>query len=333
MIFHIIVSGLRPARRVCMIVFPVLTVLVMMGTPAAVRAQEPGVTVADQDSLETSMAATGNTPADTLTTESSAPPRFFWGADNKPLPFKTDAEIMAFMRTADVVSMKNIKGSKEKCAKKVLLEKDGIRMHAIFRWMNEDISTTYARDYCVFECAAYTMGQMLGLYNIPPVVPRKIKNDEGVLVFCIENTMTEETRRKKKIAPFDSKRWAQDLHMVSVFDNLIYNDDRNPGNIVYDQMFTTWMTDHTRAFRTYSVLRDGHRYTPFCDPHPVTLKQCERGVWEKLQTLDDETIKQRLDAYLEDGEMDALLKRRQKLVASIQKLIDEKGEDAVLFTW
>jgi hypothetical protein len=112
--------------------------------------------------------------------------------------------------------------------------------------------------------------------------------------------------------------------MVEVFDNLIYNEDRNSGNIIYDQMFTTWMIDHTRAFRLFSDLRD---------THVEYLKQCERGVWEKLQTVEDATIKQSLDPYLEDHEINALLKRRRKLVAYIQKLIDEQGEDTVLFTW
>ena len=168
------------------------------------------------------------------------------------------------------------------------------------------------------------MGKMLGLDNIPPVVPRRIDNKDGTIQIWIEHALTEAERIEKKIAPFDTLRWKQDWRMVEVFDNLIYNADRNRGNIIYDQMFTTWMIDHTRTFRHYTDLRDGY------DEY---LTQVERGVWEKLQTLDDETIKQGLKPYLQGYEIDALLKRRQKLVMYIQKLIDTHGEEGVVFTW
>ena len=81
-----------------------LSVLVMTGAPA----------MADQEAPETSVApAAMDTTADTLTTQSSSPPaqnpRIWWGPEGNPLPFKTDEEIMAFMRDAKVVSKKTLK--------------------------------------------------------------------------------------------------------------------------------------------------------------------------------------------------------------------------------
>ena len=321
--FHHILSGLLSVRRGNMILC--LAVFVMTVASAAAWAQAPVVTV--ETTIE-------NTPGDMLPMQDAgAPvetPRIWWGPDGKPLPFKTDEEIMAFMRDANVVSIKKIKGTKGE-PKKVLLEKDGFRMHAVFRDIDKIIripgQLQEMRDCGIFECAAYTMGKMLGLNNIPPVGLRRIKdlkNREGSIQIWIEHAMMEEDRIKKKIAPFDVLRWKQDKQTMELFDNLIYNTDRNLGNIIYDQTFTFWMIDHTRAFRHYTDLRDGiEEY----------LTQVERGVWEKLQTLDDETIKQGLKPHLQGYEIDALLKRRWKLVTYIQKLIDTHGEEAVVFTW
>jgi hypothetical protein len=36
---------------------------------------------------------------------------------------------------------------------------------------------------------------------------------------------------------------------MRVFDQLIYNTDRNTGNVLYDTGWRLWGIDHTRAFR------------------------------------------------------------------------------------
>jgi hypothetical protein len=49
--------------------------------------------------------------------------------------------------------------------------------------------------------------------------------------------------------------------------------------------------------------------------------------------VEDAAVTEVLKPYLRPYEIESLLKRRQKLIIHIQTLIDEKGEDAVLFTW
>src|SRR5262249_9751468 len=83
-----------------------------------------------------------------------------------------------------------------------------------------------------------------------------------------------------------------------------------------------WMIDHTRAFRKLSSLQD-----------PDSLHQCERGVYQKLKTLDEKEGRQRLKPYLSTFEMDALLSRRQKIVERLGNLIAENGEAKVLYTF
>jgi hypothetical protein len=108
--------------------------------------------------------------------------------------------------------------------------------------------------------------------------------------------------------------------MMRVFDNLVYNDDRNQGNIYYDADWNIWLIDHTRAFR---------RKTDLKEPHMVMA--CDRRLFEKLKTLDEATAREKLKGLLRGPEIDAIFKRRVKLVERIEKLIAERGEGAVLF--
>ena len=64
-----------------------------------------------------------------------------------------------------------------------------------------------------------------------------------------------------------------------MFDNLIANTDRNPGNILIDEHDKVWFIDHTRSFAGQEELRDPEAITGF-----------DRDVWKKLQSLPDKAI-------------------------------------------
>jgi hypothetical protein len=250
------------------------------------------------------------------------------GPDGKPLPFQSDEELKEFLRTAKVVTIEDIPTGTTK-PRKVLLEKDGIQAYSVFR--DVDIYQKkvtiprrgvrkHWRDCCRFECAAYELARLLGLENIPPVVRRKIKGKKGTLQIWLENAMTEAHRSKQKLKPPDQERHQRQWQMVRVFDALIHNDDRNSGNILYDPDWSLWMIDHTRTFPRISDL-----------PQPNLIRQCERELWEALQKLDEASVKKQLGEYLESPERKALLKRREKLIDHIQSMIEQRGEEEVLF--
>lgn len=260
----------------------------------------------------------------------SQPARRVWlGPNGSPLPFSTDQQILEFLTTARVVSMKEIGDGVTK-PKKVLLEKDGVQMHAIFRDVHVERDSSaigktaqrFLRDDCIFECAAYTLGRMLGIDTIPPVVRRTIDGRDGSLQIWVEQSITEKARRKLQISPADQRRWDRQWQVLWVFDNLVYNDDPNLGNALIDQQWTLWLIDHTRAFQSYPEL-----------PYPKRITQCERNLWQRLQTLDEAAVRQQLSPYLRPAEVDALLTRRRQLVEFIQSLIKARGEQVVLFAW
>lgn len=255
--------------------------------------------------------------------------RTFIGPTGSPLPFSSDEEVIAFLRTAKLVSMKGI-GEGITHPRRCLFERDGIRMHAIFRDVDEDKTIVRMqsgtelmfRDSALFEPAAYQLARMLGIENVPPAVERAVEGKSGSLQVWIENAMTETTRRlKKKIAPPEPVMWTRQMNVVKVFDALIYNTDRNLGNLVIGPDWKLWMIDHTRAFRRHSDLQK-----------PQGIQRCERRLFERMKQLDKGMLQARLKRYLREPEIDAILKRRDKLVAHIEQLIRERGEDTILYT-
>jgi hypothetical protein len=264
-------------------------------------------------------------PAPTALAETQG--RVWLGPDGKPLPFTRDEEILEFLRTAEVVSLKDIPEGITH-PRKVLLQKDGIQMHAVFRDVNEEKAMVRLksgktevgfRDSFVFEPAAYELSRLLGLDNVPPVVPRRVRAQSGSLQVWIEKAMTETVRREKGIKPPDAQQWTRQVSTQRIFDALINNTDRNLGNTLIDSNWKMWLIDHTRAFRIQPELRN----------QPL-LQSCERDLWERLRALNAATVREHLKEFLREQEIDAVLERRQMLVEHFQQLIDERGEENVL---
>ena len=244
------------------------------------------------------------------------------------MSFASDEAVVEFLETARVVSQKRVNIGINGIHK-VLLEKDGIRMHGgfrdvkvrkrMFRTSDGRVRPNF-RDDCIFEVAAYRLSKLLGLGTVPPVVERRINRKKGTLQLWVENAMTDLKRRKEKIRPPQPRQWVNQLQIMYVFDNLIYNEDRNQGNILIDSNWKLWMIDHTQAFRRFSQLQ-----------HPAKIRYCERTLWERLQTLDREMLKKELTGLLGKHETNTLLNRLDALVEHIQGLIDQRGEAVVLF--
>jgi len=249
----------------------------------------------------------------------------FRGPDGQPLPLQSDASIEEFLRTADVVEMKKLEEGVTG-AHKLRLRRDAMRVNAIFRDVNETRQgrprpsgeEVILRDDYVFEVAAYRLDRLLGLGRVPPVVKRRIENRDGTLQLWIEDSITEKERRRRKepIGPATGLDWQQ----MMLFDNLIFNDDRNRGNVLYDASGRLWMIDHTRAFRQFTEL-----------PYPEAVQKCDRALWERLQTLTDAEIAGAIGPFLQQAELEALLKRRLLLVEYISSRIAELGPESVLY--
>jgi hypothetical protein len=257
----------------------------------------------------------------------AAAARVWLGPNGQPLPFKTDEEVIDFLSTAKVVKMKDIPTGVAH-PRKVLLEKDGIQMNAVFRDINEQKNIAkmaagiemFFRDAFIFEPAAYELSKMLGMDNIPPAVLRTVQGTKGSIQIWVENAMTQTDRMKNKVPPADPRSYNLQLFNMHAFDGLIYNTDRNPGNILFDKNWKVWLIDHTRAFRRHEEVQN-----------PQNIMMIERKMWERLQALDPGELRSRLSPYLSSIEIDAMLKRREKLIELVKQRIAERGEERVLF--
>ena len=260
----------------------------------------------------------------------STGPRHVWlDEGGQPVEFGADEEIESFLSEARVVSMTTLSEGITG-ARRVVLERDGIRMRAIFRdvmrtkerVMPRTGRTLYFRDDCIFERAAYRLSQLLGLHTIPPVVQRTIDGKPGTLQIWIEKGRSDKERKRAGLTPPDLDSFERQYQAIQFFDNLIYSEDRNAGNILVEPSWKMWMIDHTRAFRRWKKL-----------PQPEKVQFCERGLWDKLHTLDETEVRERLKDLLKPSELEGLMERHGLLVAHIQKLIVERGEGQVLYKW
>ena len=176
------------------------------------------------------------------------------------------------------------------------------------------------RDTWKFNVAGYRLAILLGLDDmVPPSVERNVAGKTSAVTWWIDNGIMEIDRKKKKIPIPDNDRWNREMHVVRVFDQLIYNTDRNLQNLIIDQKFNLWMIDHTRAFRLHHTLKE-----------KKDLQMCDRALLARLRTLKPEEV-QTLKPYLNDGEIKGLLARRDKIVEHFDILIKKKGEGAVLY--
>jgi len=250
--------------------------------------------------------------------------------DGNLLPFDTVKEIELSLETASAVSTEVITTGVNK-PQKVLLEKDGVRFNAIFRYQSETqlrrsvpgsrSRTRYFRDSYHSEIAAYEMNGILGLNNIPPTVYRTLNGVTGTMQLWAEQTMMEYNIAPEDILPPGlATPYNRQKRDMRVFDNLINNIDRNRTNILFDNNGRLILIDHTRSFAMDRTL-----------PRPEEVVGCSRRLWHVLRHLDESEVRRRLSPYLKSSEIDALFVRQQLLIELIQDIIKRNGEENVLF--
>ena len=269
-------------------------------------------------------AATAAAQQTAVETRTDAPLHAWLDANGNPLPFGTLGEIEDFLRTAAVVSEKDI-GKGVNRSLKVTLESNGVKAHAIFREVDirernkrvgDRMYLTFVDSY-LYECAAYELSNLLGLYMIPPAVRRTLKRTDGSLQLWLEDALDEDSG---DFRPPNASKWVQQVWTMYLFDNLVYNVDRNSGNLIADKNYRLWLIDHTRGFQYMDEVMN-----------PDILIRINREVWDRLMSLTEQDIRQALSNYLEGGQIASLMKRREALKNHVEKLVAERGPDAVFY--
>ena len=108
---------------------------------------------------------------------------------------------------------------------------------------------------------------------------------------------------------------------MHLFDSLIYNTDRRAENILVDESTGgIYLIDHSRAFREKTELRE-----EFANGR-VWLS---REMYENLAGLDEESLADLADGLISEAQLEALLARRDLIVAKIDADRQEYGDDVV----
>ena len=172
-----------------------------------------------------------------------------------------------------------------------------------------------------YNIAAYELADLLGMTDIVPVyVERKWEGNTGSLSWWLPVKMDEAERYKQKKTAPDPDAWNNQMYKIRVFDQLVSDADPNLTNVLIGENWQIWRIDFSRAFRPNKDVKS-----------PKDLVRCDRQLLEKLKALDGNALMEKTKRYLTKDEVKAVMARRDKIVEHFQKLVSEKGENAVLY--
>jgi hypothetical protein len=172
-----------------------------------------------------------------------------------------------------------------------------------------------------YNIAAYELATMLGLDQMMPVyVERQWNGQTGSISWFVPTLMDERDRLNKKIQPPSPTDWNHQMYRMRVFSALVRDTDRNLTNVLITHQWKVMMIDFSRAFRLQAELM-----------HPKDLGKIERQLLAKLEQLTPDGVRQTTKDFLTRWEIEAMMKRRDLLVAHFKKLIADLGEEKVLY--
>jgi hypothetical protein len=168
------------------------------------------------------------------------------------------------------------------------------------------------------EIAAYELDKLLGLDMIPPTVEREIEHETGAAIMWVRPVKSfAELGGPPAAPPQHLASWNRQLVRAKMFDDLINNIDPNLGNWLVDPAWNLILIDHTRSFTPGKKM-----------VHKLTRVDPE--LWEKMKGLTYEAVSGAVGKWVVGkGEIRAILERRDRMQAEIDRLVAENGEAAV----
>lgn len=238
-----------------------------------------------------------------------------------------------FLQTAKIIDERQMSQSEGVTRPYVLtLEKDGVTQRAA--WKNPIGMQKGYQESWKTEIAAYRLSKYLGLDMVPPTVEKERDGKKGACQLWVKYWLNFEEIINEK---FQAKGiqyvyFIRKLCLQRAFDNLVNNIDRHRRNYLITEDWRMILIDHSRAFMTDKKYNEKLIYDEkHKENKNFIMDQLPRAFVEKLRSLDAASIKSAVGEYLTDEEINATLKRRDLMIAWIDKHIKEKGEDYVLY--
>jgi hypothetical protein len=170
------------------------------------------------------------------------------------------------------------------------------------------------------EVAAYELDKMIGLGMVLATVERTYRGRKGSTQLWVDSMMMEGERLEKKIQPPNPAKWNQIGQKGKLFDALIYNTDRNLGNLLITKDWDIILIDHSRSFRPFKELQD-----------PRILTRFSKSLLEGIQRLNEKDLKEKIGKYISMDQIRGLLARRDRILELARRLVVEQGETRVIY--
>ena len=254
-------------------------------------------------------------------------------AASAPAAELSTEQIKTFLKTAKVIRTRST--DKGVTAPKRLTLSDGVTTHdAVFQAIDErkmvakmggggrqETTELNFVDSYKYNIAAYELSRLLELDHMMPVyVERRVNGEVGSISWFVTTLMDESDRLKKKIQPPSATDWNHQMYRMRVFSALVRDTDRNLTNVLVSPAWKVIMIDFSRAFRMQPELQ-----------HVSDLGRIDRRLLTRLESLTRDAVKKATGDFLIKSELDAVMVRRDLLVAHFKKRVAELGEDKVLY--
>lgn len=232
-------------------------------------------------------------------------------------------ELENFLQKADFSEVKTLSIGIT-APKKVTLVLDGQTRYGVWKTVDEHKDLMKFDDGRVdmnfqdtwkSEIAAYEIDKLIGLGMIPATVERTYKGAKGSLQFWVESIMSEAEHRKTKAISPNPGLFNELMYKTRLFDNMVYNTDRNLQNLLITKDWELVLIDHSRAFRPQTMLKS-----------PKDLEKFSRTLLEGIGKLTEQNLTEKTGKYLPKPQIQGILKRRDQILNLAKKTATERGE-------
>lgn len=249
-------------------------------------------------------------------------------------PPLSDAEMERVLREGRVIEVVAI-GTGVTEPRRLLLEFEGRTWRAAFKDVEMEpkgithfgsgLRELNFTDSFRYERAAYLLDRELGMNMVPVTVLRQVRGREGAAIAWIEDAVDERTLDRQALSVAEVVAYARQRKIAALFDALIFNTDRNLGNLIITPADGRMhLIDHSRAFRMSARLPESFEELQIRLP---------RALYERLAALEEDRLKELLGKHLSLPRIRALLSRRDHIVQRIEERLRQVSDHQVFFEW
>ncbi len=217
-------------------------------------------------------------------------------------------EVEEYLRTAECDRLENM-GPATVALQRCVLRPGGPIARLAWKPLLPGVTRGFQDSYKA-NIAAYELDKLLTLDMVPPAVERVLQGLKGSATQWVEN-IAPLKRDQAPDAAYE-KHWNAQVAKMVMFDTLIHNPDRNLNNVLHDPAWNMILLDHTMAFGTSTDL-------------VRKMVRIDRDFWARIDKLTRGQLDAALRPWLEDGEIAAMLARRDRMRTEIKAQVGDFG--------